>query len=1039
MLIFWLLAWAGLAQAQSASGGLRGSIQDADFFMPVSGVQIMLEGTSVSAATDADGRFFLNDVPPGEYALLARKSGYISGRRSSVVVTAGSVREVSLDLTAEVVELDEFMVEAALEEELSTTPLSLGASLQSFASTVGVEALKAAGSSGDIGNLTKRLASTAVVDSRYVVIRGLSDRYNVVVLNGARIPSSDPDKRAVNIDIFPTGLVENLVSSKTFVSSMPGETTGGYLNIITKRVPEKPFFKWSTSSAFNTGATGRDGFLTDTSASTGFLGTANERALPENVRAMDATSLPAANPTTGPFAGTNTTSSTVTTQLTGPTAGTVTFTNAQNIPFQTNRRVAAEALAGRATGVGTMEAPLNFSFSALGGTRVEDFMGGTLGIVGGVTYSKRYQTDAGVRGAARIINRTTGEAQQTLIQDYQRGQESLLAGALLSAALEFSSYSTISLTYFANVAAEDEATFAIGETLNLPNFPSADGIPGEEVLVRESLLYTERRLQTLQLAGEHVFPSHGDVKMDWVIAYSMSSQDQPDIRRALYSYNYVANTYANSGEPAPPDFERVWRKLEDTNYNMALNFEIPLEEYQDEQRPRAVVKIGGSTDYSTRKYSAENFEYNVPQASYMNNTQFVPRLSNPITADNTTVADTIGVNDPTDSATTSILLGPPANRRQNVTTTDRLFLVRGDNLPVTETYEATQSINAAHASITFSMKDNLEVFLGARVESTDMRIRTGTDLANLGVTSNSGQLLLADPITGRLLDPEKLANPTIVRTDLLPAIGVRWEIAEHHLLRSSITRTVARPTFKEIAPAISRDPESGDFFVGWVELEMSSIVNYDLRWEWDRGGGDLVAVSAFAKSISKPIENVYTGLFNTVRNDQSATLYGFEIELNQRLGEIMPPLEGLNFSMNYGYVFSQVQLNADNQRLRSAAGLPLDRPLQGQPEYTFNAALSHDNKDLGISAGILLNITGPLLYAVGGRAESINLDAPDVYQRAFTSVDAYLTKTLFKNWELNFRISNLLDSPRQRYFTGGIPYSDVRTGTVYSLGLSAKW
>jgi TonB-dependent receptor len=592
------------------------------------------------------------------------------------------------------------------------------------------------------------------------------------------------------------------------------------------------------------------------------------------------------------------------------------------------------------------------------------------------------------------------------------------------------------MTYFANIAAEDEAIFAIGENRGLGT--AGNGIPIEQettLTFRESLVYTERHLQTLQLTGEHKFPEWGDTKIDWLASYSNSSQNQPDIRKAFYAYDFQNNAYVSAGDPVPPEFERVWRRIDDSNYNFALNFDIPLEESFDESRPHAKLEMGGSMDYSTRDYATENFEYEVRS---LGNPQF-PAMTRPVSPDNSqglTLGDALGTVDLTDHLPGS----PAAGGRTSFT--DNLFLTRGLALPVRETYTATQTIPAVYASITFSMLNTLEINAGARLEVTDMKIRTGTDLNALGTGSNAQQLLVFDPITGedlRVTAGDKLFNPGINRVDFLPALSAKWQVAEDMSLRSAISHTVARPTFKELAPAIARDPESGDLFVGYVLLEASSVYNWDLRYEWDMGRGDMFALSFFAKYIDKPIENVFTGLFNTVRNDKSATLYGFEIELNKRLGDIMPILEGLNYSMNYGYVFSQVSLNDTNTRNRSAAGLSLDRPLQGQPEYTFNANLSYDNEDFGLSFGLLLNITGPLLYSVGGRADAAGLDAPDVYQYTYTSVDAYISKRIVKNWELNFRISNLLDEPRKRYFVGGLPYSDISNGTTYSLGLSAKW
>jgi outer membrane receptor protein involved in Fe transport len=265
----------------------------------------------------------------------------------------------------------------------------------------------------------------------------------------------------------------------------------------------------------------------------------------------------------------------------------------------------------------------------------------------------------------------------------------------------------------------------------------------------------------------------------------------------------------------------------------------------------------------------------------------------------------------------------------------------------------------------------------------------------------------------------------------------RWEVAETMSLRSSISRTVARPTFKELALVFSRDPETGNFFVGNPGLEMSSIMNYDLRWEWTPAPGDQVALSLFAKQIRKPIEFVNLGVFNTAENEESASVYGFEIEAYRELGRFIEALEGFSIGFNYGFVFSKVALSQNSQEIRERAGLSLDRPLQGQPDYTFNFNLSHEIKDWGLTSAILLNVTGPLLYTVGGQFES-NL-TPDIYQRPFTSLDLAFAKEINKVWSLNLRVSNLLNQPRERYFDGGLPFAVTKTGTTYTLGLTGKW
>lgn len=981
-----------LAQ-DSLRGGLRGTVKDADFYVGVPEVSISLEPGGQTVRTDKDGRFFVNDLAPGVYRLAAESEGYIRTSQSGVVVSAGSVREVDLDMTAEVVELDEFSVQDLITDESNVVPLSIGASLQSFASAISPELLKSAGSAGDIGSALKRLSSTAVVDSRYVVVRGLSDRYNVVVLNGARLPSSDPDKRAVNIDIFPTGLIETVVSSKTAVPSMPGESTGGYLNIITKRIPKEPFLNVSTSYGYNTLSTGGN-FLSYIGGGTGLLGSADTRALPafmENIGALpnNLTAISYNDPATS-------------------------AADIRNAALSANAARAARALKDRAMGTSYKEAPMDFSLSAIGGTRFEDFMGGTLGFIGGFTYGKKFTAEIGERGFANIAAGVSNSvAQPTQQFDFQRGTESLLAGALLSASLEFDPQNSVTLTWFANLSAQDDAIFAFGPSLTQP----------EQIIFREFMFYTERRLQTLQLTGEHTMPGMSDIKIDWLVAYSMSSQNQPDLRKANYAFSTdpSINAYVGSGDPAPPDFERTWRRLDDSNYNVALNFEIPLDEQAKNGDGGTKYKFGFNFDYSTRDYKTDNFEYaGLPDgqlvANFLGLAPGVPLLGLPPSPDDRrmlTLGDLLGRIDLIDQSRDPNGIGGDLVR-------DNFFLARAFNIPAREVYNAYQTIPAFHESITFNLNKKFETTVGSRVEVTRMSVnveRTGEGGANFA----SG----------------KSDNFEINRVDLLPSMSSRWEIADSMSIRSSISRTIARPTFKEIALVFSRDPETGNFFVGNPSLEMSSIMNYDLRWEYNPAPGDQFAISLFAKSIDKPIEFVNLGVFNTAENEERAVVYGFEIEMYKDLGRIMDTLEGFSFGLNYGFVFSKVELSQNSREIRERAGLSLDRPLQGQPDYTFNANLSHEIKDWGLTSAILLNVTGPLLYTVGGQFDS-NL-TPDIYQRPFTSLDLAFSKKITEQWSFNLRVSNLLNQPRERYFEGGLPFAVTETGTTYTMGMTGKW
>jgi TonB-dependent receptor len=1007
--IIQLLSVIGCAQ-DGGQGGLRGRAVDSEFYQAVPGVEIGLEGTQFKVITADDGSFFLNALPPGVYTVLASRAGYSRERVSDVVVSAGAVSETEIRLTAEVVELEDFVVsmEDIIENASAISPAGLAADLQSFSTSIGSEFLEKLNPGGDIGGAVSRMAGTSVVDSRYVVIRGLSDRYNVVVLNNARLPSSDPNKRAVNIDIFPSNLVETIVSSKTFTPDMPGEATGGFLNVVTKSIPNKPFVNFSLQTGYNTQATNNPGFLQYKGGGTGFLGTARERALPGQLKVTTLETLP----------------------LSGPTNVDLGAGQFQPTPEAVrNRQLAASLLSDRPMGADTEEAPMDFGVSLAAGTVVEDFLGGRLGIVGALSYSKRYELDNGVRATTVLVPSATGPLQgaYTRYFEFQEGEEKLLAGALLTIGWQGPEQDKISLTYFTNIAAEDETVFAIGEDRSVsdPNNnlnAIEEGLP----IFNETLYYTERKLSTLQLTGEHVMDDERDIKIDWAGAFSWSYQEEPDIRFSNYGYDIDQGRYFGLTSDIPGErFERIWRRLDDLNYNLNMNIEVPFGESAD-GKERSKLKFGGALDHSERNYVTENFAYRVdpnPATPFQVPAAFTADNRQAITlADQVTGADQVNTL--------------PTGANSYI---DSTYLARTETPPGTERYDAYQDIAAIYGMATFNLSEDVEFMFGGRVETTDMRIKMGSSFDSLDPLA--GGFIFNDLITGEPIPIEEVLNPNLASTDLLPAAAASWEFAEKMTLRASVGRTIARPTFKELAPVLARDPVSGDFYVGNVRLQRSDIVNYDVRAEWFPNPGDYVILSLFSKSIRSPIESVNLGSIDSVFNEESATIYGLEIELNKKLGEWGPVLEDITLGFNYAKMTSQVQLTDFSAASRRNAGFPDTRALQGQPDYTMNFNATYDNEDFGFSMGVFLNITGELLYQVGGVTGSSL--SPDVVQETYTRLDFNISKELFDDWKLSFNVGNFLNTERRREHRFGNrslgAFEYVREGTLYAISLSKKW
>ena len=153
------------------------------------------------------------------------------------------------------------------------------ASVEAF----GSEQISKTGAS-DAGAIVKNISGAAIVDGKYAVVRGLSDRYVTTTFNGAEIPSADPYRRAASLDLFPAQVIDKVVVAKTFTPDQQGAFTGGGINIVSKSFPERSFANVSLGGSYNTQATGNDDFLTYKGGSTDWLGIDDgTRALPSKL------------------------------------------------------------------------------------------------------------------------------------------------------------------------------------------------------------------------------------------------------------------------------------------------------------------------------------------------------------------------------------------------------------------------------------------------------------------------------------------------------------------------------------------------------------------------------------------------------------------------------------------------------------------------------------------------------------------------------------------------------------------------------------
>lgn len=251
LLCLLLVIGAGPAAAQQA-GQIVGTVVDKATGRPVSGVELSLVGGTAKAGSDLAGRFRLGAVPPGTYSVLARLIGYRPLKQDSVRVVPGQSTMLNFALEASVLQLQE--VEVVSQEAPKTSSaaglLALQQSAPSASDGLSAEIIQKAPDS-DAGQAVARIAGVSVVDQKYVVVRGLSERYNNALLNGVEVASPEPQKRIIPLDVFQANLLESIVTTKAATPDRPGDFAGASVDIRTKEFPSEFSFGLRLSSEYN--------------------------------------------------------------------------------------------------------------------------------------------------------------------------------------------------------------------------------------------------------------------------------------------------------------------------------------------------------------------------------------------------------------------------------------------------------------------------------------------------------------------------------------------------------------------------------------------------------------------------------------------------------------------------------------------------------------------------------------------------------------------------------------------------------------------
>ena len=515
---------------------------------------IVVKGTGAGTTSDFDGNYEL-ELVEGVYTIVFSFIGYETVEVKDVSVKLNEAAIVNVTLNTLAQGLDEVVVSVSASTNTERSVLEFQKKSVSLVDGLSSQRIKSSGAS-NIASAVKSVPGVSVQGGKYVYVRGLGDRYTKSILNGVDIPGLDPDRNTIQMDIFPTSILDNVIVVKSAAAEMPADFTGGIVDIVTKEFPNSKQFSISFSTAYNPKMHYNDSYLTSKSSGTDFLG------FDDGLR-----SIPV-DPNQGY------------TVLEGINSPKIT---------QITRKFNPNMAALKKTSLG------DYSFSVSGGNQFLLKNENRIGYFGALSYKNT--TDFYEKSQNNTYYRDADKGVYNLFENRTQngplGENSVILSAMTGV-----SYKTNLSKYKLNI-------------LHIQNGESGAGIFDQTVnlndskdLLKHNIEYTQRSITNILLSGTHTFNNESEWKLNWKISPSLSTIKDKDIRTTSFEITDEGKYLIPlNGKPS-----RIWRNLDETNIVSKIDVQKKLKLFNRD----AKLKFGALNSYKEREYDIYSFRVNVP-------------------------------------------------------------------------------------------------------------------------------------------------------------------------------------------------------------------------------------------------------------------------------------------------------------------------------------------------------------------------------------------------------------------------------------------
>ncbi|NSL88657.1 TonB-dependent receptor [Chitinophaga sp. Mgbs1] len=970
-------------------GRFSGRIIDEETGEVLPGVTIRI-GTK--GATSAANGGFMFALPAGRYEAEISSIGYSKKIVSDIIIKDDQLFDLNISLKKTRNTLTGVVVRSSARKE-SVNALYLRQKNEAGISNGISREQIAALPDKNVGETLKRISGVSTNDNRRVVVRGIAERYNLAMMDGAVLPSTDVQVRDFEFDIVPSNLIDNVVVSKTATPDMSFGFGGGLIQINTFAIPNENFNTFSIGTKYTDGSTGKD-FLGYARGKQDYLGfdDGGREHFPKEMLIFNGQNYDPKNPNNRPNPN-----------IPGITPAMI----AEN-----NRKIGGLERIGTRT---YKAAPgQNYQFSM---GRSYTYRNNHFGFVGSLSYRNEQSIDDishfGRGNWEKLNNRvykadTGEEVDPTYSTQYNFNTT---WGALLNMGWSSKNHKITVRNFYSRVF-NNQFSRIVGWGNDIGY--------GEHAAIRE---YDRPRFVDLlqnRINGEHNF---GAFRLEWNVARNKLVNLEKDAVEAWLApstmlngtvYNIMPSGVSN---PGGGTFNRAKYIYEETNkiaegslsyrFNVLGKQQIVKSGYQYMQRH-------GTYDWTllpigTVEPTGNIYPY-IPVQEWGKYLEF---------------------KDPAKD-----LFYYPAGFSQNG-------------------YEGKNTNQAVYGMLDNRFTNWLRLVWGVRAEYYKYeRMKSGAnDLAINSLIEQGEKLKYVDPASGNIVAP--FADPTTEEKTwrYLPSASLTATPLKDFNIRAAYSQSVVRPALIENSRMIRYDPLIAAYRKN--EGVLSTLIDhYDFRMEWYPNPGEVISVGYFHKYFDKPVELYRTQpdatarIYLNVQNSDWAKVDGLEVDLRKGLGFLRSDwkfLDNIFVSANLTLQTSEVQASTfvgkamtedkygKNYQYRTKVNQKEKRPLYGQVPVLYNVALQYTGNRLG--ANVAFNHMGYKTFTTGLTPHIVE------YERPRDQLDAQLSYNFLKDKRLKARlsISNILNTPHRFYINGLDTYKKLaKWEGVIDSGITAE-